>query len=208
MTLVSTFRVRPITFGVGLLLLALGPFAGSAMAQGAAKPGTAAPVPATSAPAIAPVPAEPGTTTASFGDWVLRCQARWRRRCRAARLRGRPGDAGARPEGTDRADRHRPFGARRAAARHFGVVPDLSFPSSAQVVGDSTGPVLELPWRRCLPGGCFADAVAKDDLLKRWRGATEPGRIVVKSASGRDVAIPLSFRGLAPALDALAKERA
>ena len=208
MTLVSTFRVRPITFGVGLLLLALGPFAGSAMAQGAAKPGTAAPVPATSAPAIAPVPAEPGTTTASFGDWVLRCQ------------RVGEGDAG--PRVCEVAQAMQAQGPKAPIAQiaigrsapgeplrvTLVVVPDLSFPSSAQVVGDSTGPVLELPWRRCLPGGCFADAVAKDDLLKRWRGATEPGRIVVKSASGRDVAIPLSFRGLAPALDALAKERA
>lgn len=32
------------------------------------------------------------------------------------------------------------------------LLPDLSFPGSAQVVGDCNGPVLDLPWRRCLPG--------------------------------------------------------
>jgi hypothetical protein len=62
-----------------MLLLALSLFAGAAMTQSVAKPGNAAPAPAAMAPAaaaqaIAPVLAEPSTTTASFGDWVLRCQ--------------------------------------------------------------------------------------------------------------------------------------
>jgi invasion protein IalB len=194
-----------------ILWLAFSLFTGAALAQSAAKPGNAAPAPAATAPAaaaqaIAPVAAEPSTTTASFGDWVLRCQ--------------RVGESEAGTRVCEVAQAMQVQGQKtpiaqiaigRAAVGEplrvtLVLLPDVSFPSSAQVVGD--GAVLDLPWRRCLPSGCFADAVAKDDLLKRWRGLTEPGRIVVKSASGREVAIPLSFRGLAPALDALAKERA
>lgn len=212
MKIVSTFHAPAAVLGA-TLLLALGPCNGTAWAQSAVKPGSAAPAPAATAPAaaspaVAPVSTEPTTTTASFGDWVLRCQ------------RLGEGEAGPRicevVQVTQVQGQKTPIAqiaiGRAAAGEPLRVtvvlVPDLSFPSSAQVVGESNGPVLDLPWRRCLPGGCFADAVAKDDLLKRWRGLTEPGRIVVKSAAGREVAIPLSFRGLAPALDALAKERA
>lgn len=208
----SPFLAPAAALSASMLLLALSLFAGAAMAQSVAKPGNAAPAPAAMAPAaaaqaIAPVPAEPSTTTASFGDWVLRCQ------------RIGEGDAGPRicevGQSMQAQGQRAPIAqiaiGRLAAGEPLRVTvvlqPDLSFPSSVQVTGDNTGPMLDLAWRRCLPGGCFADAVAKDDLLKRWRGLTEPGRIVFKSAAGRDVAIPLSFRGLAPALDALAKER-
>jgi invasion protein IalB len=213
MNIVSTLRAPAAVLGATMLLLALGPYAGAAWGQSAVKPGSAAPAPAATAPAAASsaapsVPTEPSTTTASFGDWVLRCQ------------RLGDGEAGSRicevAQAMQAQGQKTPFVqiaiGRPAAGEPLRVtlvlLPDLSFPSSAQVVGDGNGPVLDLPWRRCLPGGCFADAVARDDVLKRWRGLTEPGRIVVKSASGREVAIPLSFRGLAPALDALAKERA
>lgn len=213
MKIVSTFHAPTAVLGAMMSLLALGLCAGAAWAQSTIKPGSAASAPAATAPAAAspaaaPVPTEPTTTTASFGDWVLRCQ------------RLGEGEAGPRicevAQAMQVAGQKTPIAqiaiGRAAAGEPLRVtlvlLPDLSFPSSAQVVGDNNGPVLDLPWRRCLPGGCFADAVAKDELLKRWRGVTEPGRIVVKSASGRDVAIPLSFRGLAPALDALAKERA
>ena len=29
-----------------------------------------------------------------------------------------------------------------------------------------------LTWQRCLPGGCFADAILVDDVRTRWRAAT------------------------------------
>jgi invasion protein IalB len=71
--------------------------------------------------------------------------------------------------------------------------------------GDKSRQPTELQWRRCLSGGCYAETAATDDMIKAWRGSAEPGRIAFKDAAGRDLAIPVSFRGLAQALDALPK---
>ncbi|WP_271023476.1 invasion associated locus B family protein [Rhizobium sp. RCAM05973] len=83
----------------------------------------------------------------------------------------------------------------------------ISFPSSVQITTDKDAAPLELTWRRCLSGGCFADGAPKDETIAHWRRATQPGHMIFKDAADRDIAIPLSFRGLAPALDALTKEK-
>ena len=64
---------------------------------------------------------------------------------------------------------------------------------------------VDLNWRRCLPGGCFADAEIREDLLQHWRSQSAQGIIKFKDSAGRDIALPFSFRGFAQALDALAK---
>jgi invasion protein IalB len=84
---------------------------------------------------------------------------------------------------------------------------NITFPSTVRVAIDDKDPqAFDLQWVRCLPAACFADAVPKDDLLKRWRSQTGAGRMTFKDARGQDVALPISFNGLAPGLDALAKE--
>ncbi|MCJ2107327.1 invasion associated locus B family protein [Methylobacterium sp. E-041] len=172
-----------------------------ALAQGG-KPAPAAPA------KPAPVPTEPGSTTASFGDWVLRCQRgggdRPVRICEAAQTMQVQGQA-------------QPIAqiaiGRVSAGEPLQVTailpPNVALPSSVRVLTDekdTTG--FELAWRRCLPGGCVAEASVREDALRRWRGSAELGRIAFKNAAGQDVAIPLSFHGLAQALDALAKEPA
>jgi invasion protein IalB len=64
---------------------------------------------------------------------------------------------------------------------------------------------VDLPWQRCVSAGCVAELEVTAELLKQWRGQTEHGRVEIKNAAGKDVTIPFSFRGLAQALDALAK---
>ncbi|TXN79212.1 invasion associated locus B family protein [Methylobacterium sp. WL8] len=172
-----------------------------ALAQGG-KPAPAAPT------KPAAVPTEPGSTTASFGDWVLRCQRgggdKPVRICEAAQTMQVQGQA-------------QPIAqiaiGRISAGEPLQVTailpPNVALPGSVRVLTDerdTTG--FELAWRRCLPGGCVAEASVREDALRRWRGSAEPGRIAFKNAAGQDVAIPLSFVGLAQALDALAKEPA
>lgn len=165
----------------------------------------ASPAAAPAQAAPPPVSAEPATTSATYGDWVMRCQrvgegTAARRMCEVAQ--------------TIRVQQGRDPIAEVALGRlpvekalHLTALlpPNVSFPSSVSVAGEKPAQTLDLQWRRCLPGGCFADAVAADDLIKAWRGTAGAGKLTFKDAGGRDVQLPVSFRGLAQALDALDK---
>ena len=183
-------------------MLAMEP-AAFAQAAGQATPApAAAPQPAT--PVV--VPTEPGTTSATYGDWVMRCQrvgdgAAAKRLCEVSQtIRPQDGRDPIAEIALGRLPNEKPL--------HITTLlpPNVSFPSSVVIAaGDKPASGAELQWRRCLPGGCFADALATDDLVKGWRTASGAGRITFKDASGRDIGFPLSFRGLAQALDALDK---
>uniref|UniRef100_A0A9E8CP53 Invasion associated locus B family protein n=1 Tax=Bosea sp. NBC_00436 TaxID=2969620 RepID=A0A9E8CP53_9HYPH len=173
---------------------------------------TASPKPA-NPPAAAPAPAavvspEPSSTTASFGDWTLRCQriadaGKTVRICEVAQvLQAQGQQAPIAQVALGRLANGEPV-------RITAVMPvSVSFPSSVLItMGEKDAKPIELPWRRCLPTGCFAETTPGDDVLKQWRKASEAGRILFRDAAGRDLALPLSARGLDQALDALAKER-
>lgn len=191
---------------LGLVAAALAAIPVVAGVRALAQPGKATPAATTPPAKPSPVPTEPGSTTASFGDWVLRCQRgggdRPVRICEAAQTMQVQGQA-------------QPIAqiaiGRVSAGEPLQVTailpPNVALPGSVRVLTDEKDTAgFELAWRRCLPGGCVADAGMREDVLRRWRGAKEPGRITFKNAAGQDVAIPLSFRGLPQALDALAKE--
>lgn len=193
---------RPLLRAAGLGLAALVLSTGIALAQ-AAGPKAANPT-----PPAAPVSAEPSNTTASFGDWTLRCQrvadgAKAVRVCEVAQVLQTQGQAAPVAQvAMGRLSAGEPL-------RVTAVMPlSVSFPSSVQIaMGDKEPKPVDLSWRRCLPSGCFADVAPSDDVLKQWRKASEPGRILFKDAAGRELALPLSGRGLDQALEALAKER-
>ena len=66
-----------------------------------------------------------------------------------------------------------------------------------------------LPFRHCIPNGCFADVELREDALLRrlrTRPADAAGRLEWRNAAGAETAIPVSFRGFGAAYDALAKE--
>jgi invasion protein IalB len=187
---------------LGFILLGLFLLSDGALAQASApKAGGAHVAPAASAK----VSAEPNTTIASYGDWVLRCQrveaeGKTTRVCEAAEAIQIQGQAA--PIAQLAIGRLSPGEPLRITVV---VPPAVTFPSSVRVDAKNGAPVT-LEWRRCLPGGCFADAVLKDDVLARWRGLSDAGQLTFKDAAGKDVTLPLSFRGLSQALDALAKE--
>lgn len=158
--------------------------------------------------AATPVEADPQTTSASFGDWIMRCQkigagADAQRVCEAAQSIVVQGQT--QPIAQIAVGRLKKADPLRITL----VLPaNVSFPSAPKVTidGAKDGDAVELGWRRCLPGACFADAALKDDVLKRWRISTGAGKIASKDGAGRDFVLAMSFRGLAQALDALAKE--
>jgi invasion protein IalB len=153
------------------------------------------------------VDAEPTSTSADFGDWALRCQ--------------RAGSGAETPRVCEVAQQIRAQDQQNAVAelaigrlkkadppRLTVVLPvNVTFSNPPSFSADGKVPEpLNFGWRKCLPGGCIADALLNDDVLRRWKTQTSAGRIAWTDAAGGVLAIGLSFRGLAQALDALNKE--
>lgn len=148
-------------------------------------------------------------TTASFGDWQLSCRLTpvaagqpSRRLCEVLHsviLQGQTAPFA-----------QLGFGKMTPAEPLFltaVVPPNVTFPSSVKLaIDENDKQPLEVAWTRCLPGGCFASTAVNDDMVKRWRAQNEGGRLMFKNGAGQDLIVPISFKGLARALDALAKE--
>jgi len=169
-----------------------------------ATPAAAAPQPSTES---GPVSAQPQATTASFGDWVMRCRRidnapSGATSCEVAQTLQVQGQgpiaeiAFGSPPGKDAS----------AGMRVVVVLPNnVTFAGAVLMSIDEKDKPVELTYRRCLPAGCFADTDAKDDILAKWRTQAGRGRLVFKDGASRDIVLPFSFRGLAQALDAMAK---
>jgi len=132
----------------------------------------------------APAAAQPEFTTAGFGDWLLRCSH--------AQL------------AIGRAAAGQPLMLTLVVAPNITITtaPKIALPGAAGRASSN----VDLNWRRCLPGLCFADANASDASLAQMRRQTENGRLDFQTADGRDMQLPISFRGISAALDALARE--
>jgi invasion protein IalB len=88
------------------------------------------------------------------------------------------------------------------------VLPtNITFPSIVRIaIDEKDDKPVDVAWTRCLPTGCFASLAMTDALLARWRAQDGAGRLTFKNGSGQDTVLPISFRGLARALDALGKD--
>jgi invasion protein IalB len=176
-----------------------------APAVAAAQAGKEAPKNSTASPP--PVPSAPERTTASFGDWVLRCEGTTitpaHRVCEVAQAMTVQGQTA--PIAQVAIGKQAPNEPRRLTI----VLPtNIAFATKPAVAIAKQGAApTELTWQRCVPGGCFASASISDAELATLGAQTEPGKILFKDATDRDVALPLSFRGLTQALAALAKEQ-
>ena len=166
-------------------------------------PGQASPLPA---PAPAEVPAEPQRTTASFGDWVLRCEHpdQAGRQCELAQAVTARGQTVAqfaigRPQRTE-------------VLQMTVLVPsNVMFAALPRLTAATAGgevPALEFTWRRCLPGGCLATAALRDDSVQRLRTQTEPARLLFQDGMGQNAALPFSPHGLTQGLAALLRTEA
>ena len=186
-------------FALGLLALG-----SHAMAQSASPP----PSSSTAAPPSPSGPV-PDHTTATFGDWTLRCDRRAdlappQRVCELGLVVQKQGESGAQAQiALGRV-------ARGGALRITAVLPpNIAIKSNPKViVEDLKPPTTDLSWTRCIAGACFADAAVSTALLDSLRTRTEPGRLDYRDGTDRDITLPLSFRGVGEALAALAREEA
>jgi invasion protein IalB len=213
-------RVAERTIACGLAAALLLALAGAAAAQQAPAPKPApprpapapaqhpAPPPATQGQATpaAPVDQTPQRTTASYGDWVVRCEIipgpPPQKSCDMEQLAQVQGQA----QPISRVAI--PLPPKGEGPKMFIQLPiNVSFAVPLKITADTKDAGISTPFRRCVPAGCFAEVELKDDLQKKFRAAAaEPGKIVFKDAADRDVTIPLSFKGFAQAFEALLKQ--
>jgi invasion protein IalB len=196
--------VRAISIGFAGVLL----FTAAAFGQ-VKTPTPTPPHPAQPPAPPAPVSSEPQTTTASYGAWTLRCQ---HRQDGGADTRICEVDQGIVPQGQQTPVAQ--IGLGRPTPKDdmhvTAIVPNnVTFPSVPKISNGDKDPGVDLTWRRCVPIGCLADAILKDDVQRAWRVETaeNTGHLVFIDAAGRTLNVQFSFRGFAQAMDALAKEK-
>jgi len=153
-----------------------------------------------------PVSTEPQNTSATYGDWTLRCSRTAQdnkeiRVCEVAlafQLQGQQSPFAQLAIG--RANPKDPLHAT------FLVTPNVAFPSNVKLtIDDKDTQGVDLNWSTCIAAACRADGEFKDDQLKKWKALTAPGRLQFKDSTGRELSIPVSTKGFSQALDALAK---
>lgn len=165
----------------------------------------AAPPPAAppAAPA-APTPATPQRTSATYGDWVLRCETRTApatgRGCELLQsIQDQRGQAVAQ-FALGRIQREDP-------ARLVILIPSnitVAVPMRLNLA-DGAAPI-PVVLKACGPRGCVADTELSPALLTRMRARENQGQLQYRDALNAEVALPFSTRGLAQALDALGRE--
>lgn len=170
--------------------------------------GTEAPKTAPVQPKLPPLGSGPQQSSATFGDWMLRCRqgADARKSCEAVATI-RAGD----PQHTAVAEFV--FGRLSKAEPQIHATAHLpttiAIPSVVKfTTADLGAKALEIPYHRCLPIGCYADIVLTDAQIKNYRNQKEDATGALEFTDGTDhqVKFSISMRGLTQVLDALAKE--
>ena len=160
------------------------------------------------APATAPAPTQ---TTATYGDWTLRCVnppggAPAVRTCEVVQTLG----VRAANQQAVQPIAQVALGsvAKGSPLRLTVAVPTaISFAKPPQIKAGETV-LLTLAWRRCMPGGCFADVVLAAEQIRLLRARTDAMQLVFQDAANQDQTLVLSPKGLPQSLDALAREDA
>lgn len=154
--------------------------------------------PAWAQPNAAAAPAAPQTTTATYQDWVVRCEAPADKPkvCEIAQgIQARP-DQGliaqvvvGRPTKTD-------------PIRLIVELPaGVWLPTGAQLQAGEKGPAIALAFKTC-PRACFADAELKPDQIQAMKSVTGNGTLTFADGAQKKVQLPVSFNGFAAALNA------
>jgi invasion protein IalB len=164
------------------------------------------------APAAPPTPAptvsaDPASTTATFGDWIMRCQrlganAQVGRFCEVAQVLAVQGQTAPIAEiAVGRVDRNSKM------RLTIALPPNILISAAPRAdLGATDDEGIALAWRRCTRGSCFADAELNDAAVNRWRSQSGPGRLQFTNAAGQALILPFSLRGFSQALDAYARD--
>jgi invasion protein IalB len=88
----------------------------------------------------------------------------------------------------------------------FHVAPNVWLDAGLKFTADEKEAGLPATFRWCTNTRCLAERDLSADVIAKLRKLTDPGKIEYKEADQRDVSIPISFKGFAPAFDLLLKE--
>jgi len=150
-------------------------------------------------PTTAPTP--PQRTTATYDDWTVRCEVRdTTKTCEMVQTMQIQGQAQPVTQiAIGRLSKGDPL------KIVFQVPINVWLPAEVKLKTDDKDSGLLGSYRRCLPTSCFADTDLKDELVKKFAGLTENGKLQFKDASQQEIAIPVSFKGFGQAYEALQK---
>lgn len=159
-----------------------------------------------------PVASEPTITTATYGNWVLRCVQLEAKAGAQAAARSCEAVHTVQVQGQQQPIAQIAIGRLpdSKALLVTAVVPvNVSLPGSIHVSGNAkTGGEekggINLAWQKCLTGMCAASAKLGPQTLAILRAETD-GQLRFTDATGNTIAIPLSWAGLDQALKALDK---
>lgn len=147
-------------------------------------------------------PAGPDMTSKTYGDWVLRCrQANAVKRCEVSQTIVIQGQAN--PLAMIAIGREKAGDPLRMVVQ---LPVNVAFEGGVKAMLADGTQGAELGYRRCLPAGCFADAGLDDAALGNLTRQSEPGLVKFKDAGNREIALPLSLKGLSMAVEALQRQ--
>jgi invasion protein IalB len=146
----------------------------------------------------------PQRTSATYGDWVVRCEiaeGQTQKTCDMEQLAQMQGQ-------TNPISRIAiPLPVKGQEAKLIVQLPvNVSLAGGVKIEVDAKDRGLSIPFTRCVPAGCLAETSLNDEEMKHFRAETQPGKMLYKDAADRAVVIPLSFKGFGQAFDALIKQ--
>ncbi len=160
----------------------------------------AGPAQAQPKPAAAPAAdAQPGATTATYQDWLMRCvSAEKTRTCEIVQNLQVQGQGVVASIAVGKVEAAGPL---RLVVQ---VPAGVWLPAGLKFQVSEKAKPLALEYKRCLQG-CFAELELDAATLQALKGAGEPGSFTFEDGARKSVTLPVSFKGFTPALDASLK---
>ena len=169
----------------------------------------AAQAPAPPAAATPGAPSAPQQTTATYEDWIVRCETHAgppaQKFCEMVQFTQVKGGQGGQGGVVSQIAIGRPV-----KGQPVKLVIQLPIgvwlPTGIKLLTGAKDPGLLTTFKRCLPQACFTDAEINADMIRKFRTTTEAGQIQFKDGNQKDASLPVSFKGFGTAYDALQKE--
>jgi invasion protein IalB len=195
-------KARSATF-LALMTILCGPQQGAhAQTSSRGTPPAAVPAPVPALPGREGAVPRPDRTTASYGDWVLRCELSngSERGCEVAQTIQ---DGRGQVLALVTARRATPTAPITFTAQ-VGINTTVAEPARL-VIEDQA--VLSLVFRRCMPRGCFAEAQLPEGEASSLVRRNDAAKLEYRASDESLISIPVSLRGLTPSLEALSRHR-